>query len=112
MPNQSDAADARLLRALSDPTRLAIVRQLAIEGWTCQCDLTAGCDLAQPTVSHHMRVLRAAGLVAAERRGTWVYYRLAPAALLRLRTIVGGLLPIGEAPPAGRRLPVLAGLSS
>ncbi|MGH2467926.1 MAG: ArsR/SmtB family transcription factor [Candidatus Limnocylindrales bacterium] len=109
MPTATDLADATLLRALADPTRLAIVRQLAFEGQTCQCDLTACCELSQPTVSHHMQVLRAAGLVAAERRGSWVYYGLEPSALVRLRALVSGLLPIGaEAGPlGGRRLPVL-----
>src|SRR4030067_1056169 len=53
--------DARLLQALADPTRLAIVRQLSAESATCACDLTVCIDLAQPTVSHHLRVLREAG---------------------------------------------------
>lgn len=108
MPTAADLADAGLLRALADPTRLAIVRQLAFEGQTCQCDLTACCELSQPTVSHHMGVLRAAGLVTAERRGSWVYYALEPSALARLGALVSGLLPIGaEAGPlGGRRLQV------
>ena len=64
--------DARLLHALADPMRLAIVRQLAVERETCACDLTVGIDRSQPTVSHHLRVLREAGVVSAERRGTWI----------------------------------------
>jgi ArsR family transcriptional regulator len=101
--------DVRLLQALADPTRLEIVRQLASEDSVCACDLTACCDLSQPTVSHHLRVLREAGIVEGERRGTWVYYTLRRDALVRLERIVGGLLPASLQPPAtlGRRLPVL-----
>lgn len=101
--------DVRLLQALADPTRLEIVRQLASEDSVCACDLTACCDLSQPTVSHHLRVLREAGIVEGERRGTWVYYTLRPDALARLERIVGGLLPASARSVAalGRRLPVV-----
>jgi len=68
--------DVRLLSALADPTRLAIVRQLATESETCACDFTSCCDVGQPTVSHHLRVLREAGIVTAERPGQWISYRL------------------------------------
>ena len=77
----------RLLQALADPTRLAIVRQLADEGTACVCDLTVCCDLSQPTVSHHLRVLRDAGIVGSERRGTWAYYSIRPDAMDRLAAI-------------------------
>ena len=87
--------DVRLLAALADPTRLAIVRQLATESETCACDFTAVCDVGQPTVSHHLRVLREAGVVTSERRGSWIYYRLDPGASDRLGAIVGGLVPGG-----------------
>jgi ArsR family transcriptional regulator len=100
--------DVLLLQALADPTRLGIVRQLASEQSVCACDLTACCDLAQPTVSHHLRVLREAGVVEGERRGTWVYYSLRSDALERLDRIVGGLLPVaGTSAVPGRRLPVV-----
>jgi ArsR family transcriptional regulator len=102
--------DVHLLQALADPTRLEIVRQLASEDSVCACDLTACCDLSQPTVSHHLRVLREAGIVEGERRGTWVYYTLRSDALARLERIVGGLLPASVQTPAaslGRRLPVV-----
>jgi ArsR family transcriptional regulator len=102
--------DAQLLQALADPTRLAIVRQLSAERETCACDLTVGIDLAQPTVSHHLRVLREAGLVSADRRGTWIYYSLAPEAVARLQRLVAGLLPVaglGVEAIVGRRLPVI-----
>ncbi|MEK6719895.1 MAG: metalloregulator ArsR/SmtB family transcription factor [Chloroflexota bacterium] len=83
--------DVTMLQALADPTRLAIVRQLSADGEVCACDFSACCDVAQPTVSHHLRVLREAGIVISERRGTWIIYRLAPEAVDRLRAIVGSL---------------------
>jgi ArsR family transcriptional regulator len=70
-------AAARAFRALGDPTRLQLVTLLArqAEPW-CACHLEAAFDLAQPTISHHLKVLRDAGLVQAERRGVWIYYSL------------------------------------
>ena len=90
--------DVRLLAALADPTRLAIVRELAATNETCACDFTATCDVGQPTVSHHLRVLREAGVVTSERRGQWIYYRLAPDVAVRLATIARGLIPGGLIP--------------
>lgn len=90
-PVMSAAAAAELaatFKALSDPTRVAIVNRLAAHE-CCVCDLTAAFDLSQPTVSHHLRVLRDAGLVEADRRGTWAYYRLAPDTAGRLQGIFG-----------------------
>lgn len=92
--------DVRLLAALADPTRLAIVRQLAAETDVCACDFTSCCDVGQPTVSHHLRVLREAGVVTSERRGNWIFYRLAPDTAGRLRSIAFGL-------DQGGRIPVL-----
>ena len=63
--------DVILLQAAADPTRLSILRQLASGEPVCACDFTACCDVAQPTVSHHLKVLREAGWVTTERRGTW-----------------------------------------
>jgi ArsR family transcriptional regulator len=93
--------DVRLLTALADPTRLAIVRQLAADVETCACDFTETCDVGQPTVSHHLRVLREAGIVTSERRGQWIWYRLAPDAADRLGAIArsmvpGGLVTVGD----------------
>ncbi len=87
--------EIRLLSALADPTRLAIVRQLAQDTETCACDFTACCDVGQPTVSHHLRVLREAGIVASERRGQWIYYRLAPDVAERLGAVARTLVPGG-----------------
>jgi ArsR family transcriptional regulator, arsenate/arsenite/antimonite-responsive transcriptional repressor len=86
-----DAAElASLFKALADPTRVAIVNRLAGCEELCVCDLTGAFELAQPTVSHHLGVLRKAGLVETERRATWAYYRLAPGAIERLRAALGG----------------------
>jgi ArsR family transcriptional regulator, arsenate/arsenite/antimonite-responsive transcriptional repressor len=85
-PETEDAA--RLFKALADETRLAILKQLRHEGVVCACDFRACCTLAQPTVSHHLKVLRDAGLVTAEKRGLWVHYRLNEPALARLRTLL------------------------
>lgn len=64
-------------RALGDATRLEVVGLLAARGKElCACEIESHFELSQPTVSHHMRLLREAGIVSAERRGTWVYYTL------------------------------------
>ena len=57
--------DVQLFQALSDPTRLAIVRELSGNSEVCACDFTSCCDVGQPTVSHHLRVLREAGVIEA-----------------------------------------------
>ena len=81
---------AARFRALSNPTRVAIVNRLASSEECCVCDLNAAFDLSQPTISHHLKVLRDAGLVEASRRGTWAYYRLVPDAVSELRLTLGG----------------------
>jgi ArsR family transcriptional regulator len=95
--------DVQLLQALADPTRLAIVRELASEPEICACDLTDCCGVRQPTVSHHLKVLREAGVVLAERQGTWIYYRLDPTAADRLARVAQGLLPGGLIPVSALR---------
>jgi DNA-binding transcriptional ArsR family regulator len=85
---------ATIFKALGDPHRLTILATLARAGddEVCVCDFTSALPLNQPTVSHHLKILRDAGLVIGERRGTWVYYRLAPGVAQRidgaLRTII------------------------
>ncbi|HEY3073241.1 MAG TPA: metalloregulator ArsR/SmtB family transcription factor [Candidatus Limnocylindrales bacterium] len=96
-------ADVQLLQALADPTRLAIVRELAGQPEVCACNLTDCCGVRQPTVSHHLKVLREAGVVLAERRGTWIYYRLDPAAADRLTRVARELVPGGLIPVAALR---------
>ena len=104
--------DVRLLQAAADPTRLAILRQLSSEGAVCACDFTECCDVAQPTVSHHLKVLREAGWVTSERRGSWIYYALSPSAVERFRAI-GFQITTGDAQPAtaldqnGRHLAII-----
>jgi ArsR family transcriptional regulator len=85
---------ARLFKALGDETRLAMLALLAAAGRElCVCEIEKRVDLSQPTVSHHLKILREAGLVTAERRGTWVYYGLSRHTLARLgefRALLGG----------------------
>ncbi len=98
--------DVRLLQAAADPTRLAILRQLAMNDGVCACDFTDCCDVAQPTVSHHLKVLRDAGWVRTERRASFVYYFLRPEAVERFGTIAGAVAP--PSPSArSRALPVV-----
>ena len=76
------AADATTLaasfKAVADPTRLRLLSLIAAHeaGEACVCDLTGEFDLSGPTISHHLKVLREAGLITGDRRGTWVYYRV------------------------------------
>jgi ArsR family transcriptional regulator len=89
---------ARVFKALADPVRLRLLSLIGARdgGEACVCDLTVAFDLTQPTISHHLKVLREAGLISSERRGTWVYYRVVPDAVERL----GGLFsPATQAAP-------------
>jgi ArsR family transcriptional regulator len=87
--------DIQLLAALADPTRLEILRELAGSSEVCACDLTDCCQVSQPTVSHHLRVLREAGAVVSERRGSNIYYRVSPHLMERLSGIARGFVPGG-----------------
>ncbi|MEV4350197.1 metalloregulator ArsR/SmtB family transcription factor [Actinoplanes sp. NPDC049596] len=91
-PAQADTF-APMFKALGDPVRLRLLSMIASArgGEVCVCDLTGAFHLTGPTISHHLKVLREAGLVDSDRRGTWVYYRLIPAAL----AVLGGLLDTG-----------------
>ena len=91
--------DVQLLQALGHPTRLSIVRELIGTSEVCACDFTSCCDVQQPTVSHHLRILKEAGVIAPERRGTSIYYRLVPTAAERLRALAGELLGIPQLNP-------------
>ncbi len=107
MKRQTDP-DVLLLQAVADPTRLAILRQLSDVAEVCACDFTACCDVSQPTVSHHLKVLRDAGWIEGERRGTWIWYSLRPEAAIRFRKLAVGLGPSAGLPPArSRRLRVV-----
>src|SRR5919201_5074486 len=83
---------ARVLKALADPTRIQMVLALReARAPACICDFTATFALSQPTVSHHMKKLREAGLVEVSRKGIWSYYRLRPHLPEQVRRIVDAL---------------------
>jgi ArsR family transcriptional regulator len=91
LPKKSAEALADRFKALSDPARVAIVNQLAGRGEVCTCNLTGFLGLSQPTVTHHLRVLREAGLIEiARKRGTFSFYRLVPEAMEQLAFALGG----------------------
>ena len=87
----AELADAEELatafKAIADPARLRLLSFIAAQedGEACVCHLTQPLGLSQPTVSHHLKVLHAAGLLGRERRGTWVFYRIVRARLAALR---------------------------
>jgi ArsR family transcriptional regulator len=100
-PSTSVTDVATVLRALGDPTRLAIVAMLAREhGALCACHIESRFRLAQPTISHHLRVLRDVGMVTSEKRGTWIYYALHAGRLAELPGLAELLASI--TPFAGR----------
>ncbi len=86
-------------KALGDPVRLRLLSLIASHagGEACVCDVTGAFDLTGPTISHHLKVLREAGLITGERRGTWIYYRVLPDALSALSSLLDS---------SARRVPV------
>jgi ArsR family transcriptional regulator len=91
---------AAVFKALGDPVRLRLLSLIASRagGEVCVCELTPAFELSQPTISHHLKLLRQAGLIDCERRGTWVYYWLLPAATDRLAELLSR--PAGQRQPA------------
>ena len=89
LPAPEREALARRFKALADPARIGIVNLLSASDEVCVCAFVDALGLSQPTVSHHLRLLREAGLVSAEKRGTWSYYRLEPEALGALQDALG-----------------------
>ncbi|WP_433501532.1 ArsR/SmtB family transcription factor [Sphaerimonospora sp. CA-214678] len=83
-------AVAQVFKALGDPVRLRIVSIVASHagGEVCVCDITGAFDLSQPTISHHLKVLKDVGLLTSERRASWVYYRLVPETLNELSALL------------------------
>jgi ArsR family transcriptional regulator len=79
-----------LFKAIADPVRLRLVSLIASHqgGEACVCDLTAAFELTGPTISHHLKILREAGLIGSQRRGTWVYYWINPGVLARLSALL------------------------
>ncbi|MDG6105770.1 winged helix-turn-helix transcriptional regulator [Dactylosporangium aurantiacum] len=90
LPAASAAVLAPAFKALGDPVRLRLLSMIASapDGEICVCDLTPAFELSGPTISHHLKTLREAGLVDADRRGTWVYYRARPAILAQLAALL------------------------
>ncbi|WP_300344383.1 metalloregulator ArsR/SmtB family transcription factor [Nesterenkonia sp.] len=86
LESESAAELAARFKALGDPNRLMLLSLIAAgeNGEACVCDLTEPLNLGQPTVSHHLKILMDAGFLTRQRRGTWSYYSLVPAALAGL----------------------------
>ncbi|MFD9428897.1 MULTISPECIES: helix-turn-helix transcriptional regulator [unclassified Streptomyces] len=80
---------AGMFKALSDPVRLRLFSKVASHagGEACVCDI-ADVGVSQPTVSHHLKKLREAGLLTSERRGTWVYYKVAPSVVAAMSAML------------------------
>jgi ArsR family transcriptional regulator len=105
--SEADAAElARGFKALADPIRLRLLSLIGAHAGgrqagagVCVCELTGAFEVTAPTISHHLKVLREAGLIESERRGTWVYYWIVPATLKRL----SGVLVLPEAISAENR---------
>ena len=107
MPKSTDP-DVQLLQAAADPIRLRMLRQLALGGEVCACDFVEIASVSQPTISHHLRVLRESGWVSTERRGTWIWYSIRHDAVERFARLAGFIVPAELAPLSGpRRLPVV-----
>lgn len=89
--NQAEQV-APLLKAMADPVRLRLVSLVASHagGEACVCDLNGAFDLSQPTISHHLKVLHATGLLDRTKRGVWVYYKVRAEALEGLAALIGG----------------------
>ena len=81
---------AQVFKALGDPVRLRILSIVASHagGEACVCDITGAFEVSQPTISHHLKVLKDVGLLVSERRASWVYYRLVPETLSELSALL------------------------
>ncbi|WP_369636739.1 ArsR/SmtB family transcription factor [Nocardia sp. JMUB6875] len=90
---------AAVFKALSDPVRLRLLSLVASHAGqeACVCDISDGFEVGQPTISHHLKVLREAGLLSSERRGSWVYYRVEPAAMRQLSALLDIAVPMEAA---------------
>ncbi|CAA9268442.1 MAG: Arsenical resistance operon repressor [uncultured Chloroflexi bacterium] len=98
LPQEDALRQAAVFKALSDPTRLRMLALIAAQPASeplCACDVESGFDLSQPTISHHLKVLREAGLVTVTKQGLWHYYAPAPGGLALAR---GALNTLGAGP--------------
>ncbi|GCE17469.1 ArsR/SmtB family transcription factor [Dictyobacter kobayashii] len=92
LTEEDAVVQARLLKALADPTRLRILSLLSRhEGEVCVFEIVESFTLEQPTISHHLRILRDAGLVDCRKKGLWAYYYVRRDALNRARDVIDGL---------------------
>ncbi len=99
LPNREQDRVVRVFKALADPTRLEILRLVGAQaGPTCVCDIVDHFDLSQPTISHHLKILREAGLVRQSRTGIWSFYGLEPDAVERLGELTARLAQGRPAP--------------
>ncbi|RRO19401.1 transcriptional regulator [Saccharopolyspora rhizosphaerae] len=89
---------ARVFKAIGEPVRLRLLSLIASHagGEACVCDLTGAFELSGPTISHHLKVLREAGVIEGERRGTWIYYRVRPDTLRLLSDSLAPALDVAE----------------
>ncbi|TQL02339.1 metalloregulator ArsR/SmtB family transcription factor [Cellulomonas sp. SLBN-39] len=103
---------AGVLKALADPLRLRMLSFLttSASGEACVCDIATVADVSQPTVSHHLKVLKDVGVLTGERRGTWVYYRVVPGMRAAVTALLEQLAPAAVAAHAGTA-PVLTALA-
>ncbi len=85
---------APIFKALGDSVRLRLTALIASQDEICVCNLTPHFALSGPTISHHLRILREAGIIDSERRGTWVYYRIKPDALRALNEFLQDTLGV------------------
>jgi ArsR family transcriptional regulator, arsenate/arsenite/antimonite-responsive transcriptional repressor len=92
---EQSAGLAPMFKAIGDPVRLRLLSMIASAPEVCVCDLTGAFDVSGTTISHHLRVLREAGLVDCERRATWVYYWIKPEASRRLSALLDTGVPAG-----------------
>ncbi len=89
--SEAEASDiAQIFSALSDPVRLRMLSMIASESQVCSCALEGPLAKSQPTISHHTRILAEAGLIIGERRGRWMWWRVAPERLGAIARILGG----------------------
>lgn len=115
--SEAAATVATMLKAISDPLRLRMLSAIAADprGEACVCDLSEIGDVSQPTVSHHLRVMKDTGLLMSERRGTWVYYSITPSRKTAVTALLDAFAPaaVAEVPAEGEdRAAALAALDS
>ena len=88
--SEQDAVDlARMFAALADPVRLRCLSLIAAADEICSCDLEAPLDRSQPTISHHTKALAEVGLIVGEKRGRWMWWRIARERLAALQAALG-----------------------